>query len=303
LAVPDYQTFMLPLLEILGDGEVHALHECIDQLAVRFNLTPEDRREVLPSGAQPKLSNRVSWARTYMAKAGLLEKVGRGKIRITERGKDLLQRSPERIDSRLLEDYSEFREFKKRPDPTSFDHPSGPRADEEKTSPEEQLEESYARLRDTVARDLLDRVKKCSPGFFERIVVDLLVAMGYGGSRKDAAEALGGRGDGGVDGRIKEDKLGLDAVYVQAKRWDSPVGPAVVRDFAGSLEGQKARKGVLITTSTFSPEVEKYVERIEKRIVLIGGTKLAQLMMDHGVGVSEQASYKVVKIDEDYFEE
>jgi len=302
LTIPDYQTFMLPLLKILGDGEVHTLSECIDRLAAGFNLTAEDRKEMLPSGAQPKLNNRVSWARTYMAKAGLVEKVGRGQFRITERGKDLLQKNPDRIDKRVLETYPEFIEFKSRPPSAKIPPGLGPQPDE-KNSPEERLEESYFAIRDSVARDLLERLKKGSPSFFERVVIDVLVAMGYGGSRKDAAEALGGTGDGGVDGRIKEDKLGLDTVYIQAKRWEEPVPERVIREFVGSLEGKKARKGVLITTSSFSPKVRDYVERAEKRIALIDGETLAQIMIDCGVGVTEQTAYRVVRIDEDYFEE
>jgi restriction system protein len=294
MAVPDFQALMLPLLQIAGDDGDHHLSDAIDALAVQFRLSEEERRELLPSGRQAKFDNRVGWARTYLKKAGLLDSTGRGTFRIAERGLDVLKGSPPSIDVRFLARYPEFVEFKK----ATKREPEG---EETGQTPEEALELGYQNLTRSLAQDLLERIKSCSPRFFENLVVDLLVAMGYGGSRKDAGQAVGQSGDGGIDGIIKEDKLGLDVVYVQAKRWEASVGRPIVQAFAGSLEGQRARKGVFITTSQFSPDARDYVTRIEKKIVLIDGQQLAQLMIDHGVGVTELASYTVKKVDMDYF--
>lgn len=300
MAVPDYQSMMLPLLKIASDRQEHSLGEIIETLALQFGLTDADKQEILPSGRQAKFDNRVGWARTYLKKAGLVESTGRAKFRITERGLQVLKGNPVGINNRFLQQFPEFLEFQ------NVSRQSNRRDEEElepDQTPEEILELSYQSLRHDLAQELLERVKNSSPRFFENLVVDLLVAMGYGGSRKDAGQAVGQSGDGGIDGIIKEDKLGLDVVYVQAKRWEGTVGRPVVQAFAGSLEGQRARKGVLLTTSQFSQDARDYVSRIEKKIVLIDGEQLAQLMIDHGIGVAEVASYAVKKADLDYFEE
>jgi restriction system protein len=303
VAVPDYQSFMLPLLKLASDGREHSLREAIELVAQQFNLTEEDKKELLPSGRQYKLNNRVSWARTYLTKAGLLEKSGRGKFRITGRGIDVLRQNPAEITSKFLEQFEEFRQFK-RTIPSAKHHDKKPESLEPPSTPEEILEEAYQALRRSLAQELLERVKGCSPNFFERLVVDLLLSMGYGGSRQDAGQAVGQSGDEGIDGIIKEDKLGLDVVYIQAKRWKDVVGPAIVRDFIGALEGKKATKGVLITTSRFSEEaIEAARQAHTKKIVLIDGERLSELMIDHNIGVTEAASYVVKKIDLDYFEE
>ncbi|MCG3119227.1 MAG: Mrr restriction system protein [bacterium] len=300
MPVPDYQSLMLPLLKLIGNKQEHAFSDVIDTLAREFDLTDAERKEILPSGIQAKFDNRVGWARTYLKKAGLLESVGRGKFRITERGLQILNSNPTVINVKFLRQFPEFLEFQK----SSRQENKNEEKDEEQAqTPEESLESSYQNLRRALAQELLDRIKNLSSKFFERLVVDLLVAMGYGGSRKDAGQAVGQSGDGGIDGIIKEDKLGLDVVYIQAKRWESTVGRPVVQAFAGSLEGQRARKGVLITTSQFSQDAKEYVNRIEKKIVLIDGEQLAQLMIEHGIGVTEIASYIVKKIDLDYFDE
>lgn len=300
MSVPDYQSLMLPLLKLASDDKEHTLAEAIDVLGAQFKLTEEEKRELLPSGRHAKFENRVGWARTYLKKAGLLESTGRGKFRITQRGLEVLKSKPQRIDVKYLSQFPEFIEFR-----TIVPTDEEPRHEEPKTSqtPEEVLEASYQALRKTTAQELLDRVKQCSPRFFEKLVVDLLVSMGYGGTRKDAGEAVGQSGDGGIDGIIKEDKLGLDAVYIQAKRWEGAVGSPVVRAFAGSLEGQRARKGVLITTSHFSQDAKEFVSKIEKKIVLIDGARLVELMIDHSIGVIEAANYKVCRIETDYFTE
>jgi len=300
MAVPDFQTVMLPLLVLMGDGAEHGLAEVFETLGDRLGLSPEDKKELLPSESDVKFDNRVRWAAFYLRKAGLLERTGRGKIRITERGQQVLKTKPGRIDVKFLKQFSEFLEFQQG---TKKAEDVDTASEEAQATPEETLEASYVNLRRTLAEELIDRVKKCPPKFFEKLVVDLLVSMGYGGSRKDAGQAVGQSGDDGIDGIIKEDKLGLDVVYLQAKRWEATVGRPVVQAFAGSLEGQRARKGVLITTSQFSQEAKEYVSRIEKKIILIGGEELAQLMIDHGIGVTEVRTYSLRKMDLDYFGE
>jgi restriction system protein len=302
--VPDYQSLMLPLLKIIHDGQEHTMKEILDLLAMKLNLSEEDKNELLPSGSQKKFNNRIAWAKSYMKHAGLLENVSRGKIKITSRGSSVLEQHPPMINVKYLEQFPEFLEFRNiKTETNNNSDPSLPLKEttSREETPEEVLELSYQNLRRDLAKELLERVKKCSPSFFEKLVVDLLVSMGYGGSRSDAGQAIGKSGDEGIDGIINEDKLGLDVVYIQAKRWEGTVGRPVVQAFAGSLEGQRAKKGVLITTSKFSQEARDYVKVIEKKIVLIDGERLAQLMIDFDIGVSEQARYIVKKMDTDYF--
>lgn len=297
MAVPDYQSLMLPLLKIASDGQEHGISQVFDTIASQLGVTDHDRKELLPSGNEPRFENRVRWAAFHLRKARLLERPGRGKFRITDRGLQVLGSNPSNINVSFLMQFPEFVEFR-------FPSQEVEKQKEIKKvgeTPEEILEASYQDLRRALADELIEHVKSCSPRFFERVVVNLLVAMGYGGSRQDAGEAIGKTGDGGIDGIINEDKLGLDVVYVQAKRWEGAVGRPDVQKFAGSLEGQRARKGVLITTSQFSPKAKDYVDRIEKKIVLIDGEKLAQLMIDYGIGVTEVASFTMKKIDLDYF--
>jgi restriction system protein len=300
MPIPDYQSLMLPLLKLVRDRQEHAFGEIIEALAKEVRLTEAERKEILPSGIQAKFDNRVGWARTYMKKAGRLESTGRGRFRITDRGLQILNSNTPEINVKFLRQFPEFLDFQK----SSRQENKNDEKDEEPSqTPEESLESSYQNLRRELAQELLERIKNSSSKFFEKLVVDLLVAMGYGGSRKDAGQAVGQSGDDGIDGIIKEDKLGLDVVYIQAKKWEATVGRPIVQAFAGSLEGQRARKGVLITTSQFSQEAKEYVNRIEKKIVLIEGEQLAQLMIDHGIGVNEIAKYTVKKFDLDYFDE
>lgn len=302
MAIPDFQSIMLPLLELADDKQEHTLSETIDSLAKRFNLTDRDRQELLTSGKQTRFDNRVAWALTHLAKAELLKRTGRGRFQITARGLEALTKKPDRITLTYLSRYPEFVTFRSVTRKADKDDTDTQIADEAALqTPEEALESSYQDVRSKTAQELLERIKGSSAAFFERLVVDLLVAIGYGGSRKDAGQAIGQTGDGGIDGIIKEDLLGLDAIYIQAKKWDGTVGRPVVQAFAGSLEGQRARKGILITTSQFSRDAHIYVDRIEKKIVLIDGEQLAQLMIDHGVGVTEVATYQVKKVDLDYF--
>jgi len=301
MAVPGFQSLMLPILKIASDGQEHTGGEAVDLLALQFKLADDERRELLPSGRQSRFSNRVAWARAHLKLAGLLETTGRGKFCITKRGLEVLQSAPANLNIKFLMQFSEYAEF--RAAPRKSNHHDGEEDEEPGQTPEEILESSYQTLRRDLADELLGRVKNSSPRFFESLVVDLLLAMGYGGSRADAGQAVGRSSDGGIDGIIKEDKLGLDVVYIQAKRWEGTIGRPVVQAFAGSLEGQRSRKGVLITTSQFSQDARDYVTRIEKKIVLIDGEQLAQLMIDHNIGVTEVANYVVKKADLDYFGE
>lgn len=298
MPIPDYQDCMLPLLELLADGQVYQLRVVTRSLADRLNLSEGERAELLPSKSQSVIANRVAWAKTYLKKAGLLSQPSRGVVRITDEGRAALQKAPARIDNDFLRRYPTFTEFFDRTAPEAPG--DGP---PDTATPEETLEAAYLALRNALADELLDRMKSCSPGFFERLVVDLLVAMGYGGSLADAGQAIGRTGDGGIDGIIKEDKLGLDVVCIQAKRWEKPVGRPEVQAFAGSMEGYRARKGVMLTTSAFSKEAEEYVTRIERKIVLIDGRRLAELMIDHDIGVTTARAFTVKKVDLDYFDE
>ncbi len=300
MAIPDYQSIMLPLLKYAADGKDHPIREAIDALADQFNLTEQEKRELLPSGQQAIFDNRVAWARTYMKKAGLLEAPRRGHIQITKRGMDIIAQRPPRVDVDFLEQFPEFIEFRTLRHPKS--EPGGQPTDLNRT-PEELLETAYQNLRENVANDLLQQIKTSRPALFERIVIGLLVSMGYGGSLKDAGQAIGKSGDEGIDGIIKEDRLGLDIIYVQAKRWEGTVGRPEIQKFAGALQGQRARKGIFITTSDFTRDAYEYASRIETKIVLIDGQELAQHMIDHNIGVTPVSTYEIKRIDTDYFTE
>lgn len=313
MPVPDFQTVMLPLLRLAEDGQEHSMGEAIEVLATQLHLTEEDLRERLPSGRQARFNNRVGWAATYLRKALLLENCGRGRFRITDRGRQALQKPPARIDLAWLQRYPEVRAFRGESGeedapgelPVSAPTPSRPNAPVPVLDPEEQLEEAYVTFRRRLASELLEQVMRGTPAFFERLVVQLLVAMGYGGSEREAGQAVGRTGDGGVDGVIKEDPLGLDLICIQAKRWapGSSVGHPEIRDFAGAMDDRGTNKGVFITTSRFTDEAVAYVHRIgvKKKIVLIDGAKLAELLIDRDVGVVAAHTYVVKKIDSDFF--
>jgi restriction system protein len=306
MAVPDFQSIMLPLLKSARNEDEHNINDVTEELAQQFGLNEHDRRELLPSGKQRRFDNRVRWALTYLQKAQLLASTGRSRFRITERGVQVLNSNPTQINTKYLKQYPEFLAFHDVNGKSSTIDENSRASQElvEKTNqtPQEILDTSYQSLRQTLAQELLEHIKSSTSKFFEGLVVDLLVAMGYGGSRKDAGQAVGQVGDGGIDGIIKEDKLGLDAIYIQAKKWEGTVGGPIVQGFAGALMGKKARKGILITTSTFSQQAKNYAAGIDNlKIILIDGEQLAQLMMDHDVGVTEESRYIVKKIDLDYF--
>jgi restriction system protein len=264
MAIPDYQSIMLPLLKFARDGEEHSLRETIEALADEFELTDTERTELLPSGQQATFDNRVGWACTYLKKAGLLKSTRRGYYRISERGASVLKESPAEINNTCLKQFPEFVEFQN-PKQMGTEIP-GEETNNTRT-PEEEIEAAYQKVKQGLVTELLQTIKDHSPTFFERLVIDLLVKMGYGGTRKDAGQALGKSGDGGIDGIIKEDRLGLDIVYIQAKRWDNTtVGRPEIQKFAGALQGQRARKGIFITTSTFSESALEYVSRIDSKL-------------------------------------
>jgi len=292
---------MYPLLALASDQQEHSMEEAFELLAQRFALTPEERAELLPSGGQSRYENRVGWARTYLTKAGLLESSGRGRFRITPEGLRVLQTGITDIDNHYLRRFPGFVEFRKRTR-SSDDSDDNDRGMGSSTTPDEQLEQLYLELQKQLAHELLDRVKRSPPAFFERLVIQLLVAMGYGGSVSDAGKAVGRSGDDGIDGIIKQDRLGLDNIYIQAKRWNNTVSSEVVRTFAGSLALKKASRGVIITTSEFSDSAIETAEKLGN-IVLIDGETLARYMIEYNVGVTVAARYEVKRVDRDFFEE
>ncbi|MES2886128.1 MAG: restriction endonuclease [Pseudomonadota bacterium] len=300
--IPDYQTCMLPLLRFAADGKEHPLRDAVAALIKEFKLTEDEVSQFVPSGQQPIFMNRVSWARSYLKKAGLLATPKRSHLQITARGVAVLTEKPPQINVKYLERFPEFLVFKA----AKRDSAEEVAVEQEQPStqtPNEALEAAYESLRAELAAEILQNLKISDPTLFENIVVELLVKMGYGGSRKDAGKAIGRSGDEGIDGVIKEDHLGLDNIYVQAKRWEATVGRPEIQKFAGALQGQRARKGIFMTTSDFSREAHDYVAKIDSKIILIDGKTIARLMIDFSVGVTTIASYEVKKIDADYFTE
>jgi restriction system protein len=302
MSIPDFQSIMLPLLKYIADQQEHSSREVIDSLSESFELCEAEKQKLLPSGQQAIFDNRVGWAKTYLKKAVLLEYTQKGYFKITARGSDILKQNPQLIDIKYLNQFPEFIKFKSK---TSIEASSeiidnGVEFVKQKT-PQEYLESAYVEIKQGVAEEIINRIKTCSPSFFERLVVKLLVKMGYGGSIKDAGQAVGKSGDGGIDGIIKEDKLGLDIIYIQAKRWEGTVGRPEIQKFVGALHGFQSKKGVFITTSNFSNDAIDYVAKIDNKIVLINGDRLAQLMLEYSVGVSTVEVYEIKKIDEDFF--
>ena len=303
MTIPDFQTIMLPLLKLAQDGKEHSINEAVEMLSGLFNLPEEEKSKLLPSGQQPIFYNRVGWARTYLKKAKLLEDPRRGYFRITERGREVLQKELKSIDMRFLRQFPEYIEFRESVRETA----TTPEIDEslDELTPEEALEEAYQKIRNDLVDELLGAVRNSAWGFFEKLVVELLVKMGYGGSRREAARAVGGSGDEGIDGIIDEDRLGLDTIYIQAKKWaeDNPVGRPEIQKFVGALQGQRAKKGIFITTSRFSEGARDYVRNIDTKVVLIDGKRLANLMIDYSVGVAPKTIYELKSLDSDYFGE
>jgi restriction system protein len=303
--IPDYQSLMLPLLRLVSDRQEYKYRDIIEKLAVEYKLTDEERKELLASGNQAIFDNRVGWAKTYLKKAGLLDSPKRATFVITELGLQVLNKKPDRIDAKYLRQFPEFLEFVHAGRNENESEEEIVSHETTEQTPEENLDRAYQRIRKSLATELLNNVIELSPTFFERLVVELLVKMGYGGSIKDAGKAIGKSGDEGIDGTIKEDKLGLDIIYIQAKRWKTGnvVGRPEIQKFVGALAGQGAKKGIFITTSNFTKEALEYTPKNETKIVLIDGEQLAQLMIDYNLGCTTQQVYELKKIDTDYFDE
>lgn len=309
MAVPDYQSFMRPLLAFGADGHEKNINDAIEALAEQFHLTDDDRQRLLPSGKQTILANRVHWARTYLDKAGALKRTRRSHFVVTQRGLDLLRSNPERIDNRALKQFPEFLEFQAPRTDRQLDDNVAPAHEDEpelsSATPEETIQEAEEAISASLRAQLLDRIRELSPAFFERLVVDLIVAMGYGGTRRSVVQRLGKSGDEGIDGVVNEDPLGLDVVYIQAKRYapDNTIGRERIQQFAGALVGQGASKGVFVTTSGFSRGAVEYAQRVPQRIILVDGAELTRLMIQYGVGVRTERVVELKRIDLDYFEE
>ena len=299
MPVPGFQELTLPMLKLSSDGAVWSLADARGRLAEVFGLSTEDQEELLPSGKQSRYANRVAWAKVYLERGGLLSSPARGKFAITDRGRAVLQNPPEDITIDFLSQYQEFQEFRSRSTNQSQEEIPQPNSAE---SPEEALESAYLTIRRNLASEILGRVKSCSPRFFEHLVVELLLKMGYG-KAGGAGERVGQSGDEGIDGIISEDRLGLEMVYLQAKRWEGTVGRPEIQKFVGALHGRRARKGVFITTGTFSAEAVGYVQNIDPRIALIDGSQLAEFMIDFSLGVSLSRAFELKNIDSDFFEE
>jgi restriction system protein len=301
MAVPDFQSFFKPLLDIAADGKEHSIKEARELIAKNINISEEDLKETLPSGTQTKFDNRIAWAKSYFIQAKVLESPRRAFFRITERGQELLKKGHSRIDVKLLNQYPEFVEFHSiKASPTTEENQQDTLPLE---TPEETLQKAYQNIRGDLAAEILERIKANSPQFFEQLVVDIMVSLGYGGSRSDAGKSIGQSGDEGIDGIIKEDRLGLDVIYLQAKRWEGTVGRPEIQKFVGALHGKRAKKGVFITTGRFSDDAVKYVESIDPKVILIDGRTLSELMIDYGLGTSTTAKYEIKRIDSDYFTE
>lgn len=304
MAIPDYQSLMLPVLKISANGEIR-IGQAVDELANQLDLTQDERTELLPSGKQTLFSNRVHWAKTYLNKAGLVEITRRGHFTITPRGLEALQSNPPQIDNQFLSQYEEFNQFREKTNSTETGKSDESVSfDDQKQTPDEIMREAYRKIEASLAQDLLDRIRKAPPDFFERLIVSLLLSMGYGGSEAEAGKALGQSGDNGVDGVIDQDALGLDRVYIQAKRYaeGNSVGAGAIRDFFGSLDRHKATKGLFVTTSTFSSSARETAEFLSKRIVLIDGVQLAKLMIRYNVGCRIEDTIHIRKVDEEFFE-
>lgn len=303
MSIPGYQEFMYPFLQILKDGKEHRLRDLYKKLADYFNLAEEEVAQKLPSGRQTILHNRVGWARTYLNKAGLIEVINRGVFRISEEGLKVVN-DPQvnQIDIKFLTGYPSFNEFKNKANKETIENQE---SKDENQTPLEIIDDNFNILKKELQDELLEKILECSPEFFEEMIVQLVVAMGYGGSVKDAGEAIGKTGDEGIDGIIKEDVLGLEMIYLQAKRWkiDSTVGRPAIQGFVGSLVGKQASKGIFITTAKFSRTAYEYVNSIDKRVILIDGQQLTDLMFKFDVGVTHEQVFVTKKLDNDFFEE
>jgi restriction system protein len=306
MAIPDYQSLMLPVLSTSSSGE-RRIADVVKNLADELGLTPEERTQLLPSGAQTLFANRVHWAKTYLSKAGLIEGTRRGYFKITPRGQKVLASNPARIDNEFLSQFEEFEKFRRRATQETADNPREAEPEpllNQTQTPDETMRAAHRQIDASLAQDSLERVRLAPPEFFERLIVNLLLRMGFGGSITDAGRALGRSGDDGVDGVIDQDALGLDRIYIQAKRYavGNNIGSGAIRDFFGSLDRHKATKGLFVTTSSFSSGAVETAQFLSKRIVLIDGEYLARLMIRNNVGCRVEDTLEIKKLDEDFFE-
>lgn len=303
MAIPDYESLMYPLLKRLSDGRVRVLRDVTNELADEFKLTDDERAQLLPSGGTLTFASRVGWAKTYLKKAGLLMQPKRAMVQISAVGVEVLAKKPIAVDAKFLEQFDTFKTFRAagRSTQEPVSAVSLQKVAISEQTPDEVMEAANIQLRAALADEVLDRVKACPPAFFEQLVLQLLIRMGYGGSREEAGRAVGRSGDGGIDGIINEDRLGLDAIYLQAKRWEGVVGRPEIMKFVGALAGQRASKGVFITTSWYTQEAKDYASSSQYKVVLIDGARLADLMIEHDLGVSVAATYQLKRIDSDFF--
>jgi restriction system protein len=303
MPIPDFQSLMLPIMKIAEDGEEHRGHELRQRIGDQLGLTDEQRKELLPSGTQPVFTNRIAWARTHLTMAGLVEKTGKGRFRITQRGKEAMASNPSIVDTRFLLQFPEYAEARSRAKTDVPAEPATHAAAGEAASPQERIELAFRELNNNLTTELRAKVASIDPFRFEQVVLDLPVKIGYGGSKKEAAQVTQKTGDEGIDGLINEDRLGLDVIYIQAKRWKHNIGRQEIQNFVGALAGKKAAKGIFISTSEFHDKAREYVAGLHQKIILIGGRRLAELMIEHNIGVAEEQAYTIRKIDSDYFDE
>ena len=299
MPIPDYQSIMLPLLRFIGDQQAHSLREAVNTLSDQFNLTVQERRALLPNGQQPIFYNRVVWAQTFMHKAGLLAPTSQRHFRITRRGLEVLKRNPAKIDVKFLDQFPEFREFRELRREKAADKKKVPV--ELEYTPQQSMERAYQEFRDKTAKEILYYIKGSSLSLFSKILVELLTRMGYAGGRKDFIKTIGKMGNERIGLIIKEDPMGFDLIYIQARIGDKPVNQAEMERFVGSFQKQRARKGIFVTTSSFSREAFEYAIGIPGQIVLIHGDLLAQYMIDYDIGVTTLFTYEIRGADSGYF--
>ena len=303
MPIPDFQSLMLPIMKIAQDSEEHTARELRQRIGDDLGLTDAERKELLPSGTQPVLTNRIAWARAHLTMAGLLEKTGKGRFRITQRGKEAMASNPSAINMRFLLQFPEYAEARKRTKTDTQVDELAEATVSESASPQERIELAFRELNNSLTTELRSKLASIDPFRFEQVVLDLLVKMGYGGSKKEAAQVTQRTADEGIDGLINEDRLGLEVIYIQAKRWKHKVGRPEIQNFVGAIAGKKAGKGIFITTSDFHDNARQYATSLHQKLVFIDGRRLAELLIEHNIGVAPEQPYIIKKVDTDYFEE
>jgi restriction system protein len=303
MPIPDFQFLMLSIMKVAQDGAEHTARELRQRIGDDLGLTDAERKELLPSGTQPVLTNRIAWARVHLTMAGLLEKTGKGRFRITQRGKEALSSNPSTINMRFLFQFPEYAEARNKAKTDTAVEPASHASTSEVASPQERIELAFRELNNSLTTELRSKLASIDPFRFEQVVLDLVVKMGYGGSKKEAAQVTQRTADEGIDGLINEDRLGLEAICIQAKRWKHKVGRPEIQNFVGAIAGKKAGKGIFITTSDFHENAREYATSLHQKLVLIDGRRLAELMIEHNIGVAPEQPYIIKNVDTDYFEE